>query len=427
MPPHAAAPFIMGTGPAIIGAIALVGSGYAFKKFVYDPHLAPIVEAAWAERHEFFRAVRNRRETNEPIAVAVPAHPPSVGTSTSVKSEDHANHLRKRTSAQRSSGSLELEEMPLLPRGVGLENGASVEVPGPSKPKRVNRRRTSADSNPFDDPPARRRSHSESDRELTPKPLIEIDDARPASAQDAEVREVIFSMPSELPSAPSHAGQSGTASPATSRPPAPSTTFSFLSLSQQSSPESMPAVIDSFSLGGAARRLDTGEGSVEGAGSGTGDALEAQSTTTLDDARSTATLDDARSATFDDDIVSLPDTTLSGSGYEDAESYSPPPLFRALTPTAAAQTASGALSPSGSGSGAGARTGLLGLARASSDDETAAGELGMSYVFPTPLAAIGISRGPQSVISISESEAEAEDGWRTDSEWEAVGSEAGGA
>ncbi|KAL1406244.1 hypothetical protein Q8F55_007938 [Vanrija albida] len=85
--------------PIIIGtAIAAVGSAYAFKKFVYDPHVAPFIDALIAAH----RSNNGYERVPVPVAqVSHPAGPPaySGGRSTAVD-VDGSPTLRRRRPAE---------------------------------------------------------------------------------------------------------------------------------------------------------------------------------------------------------------------------------------------------------------------------------------------------------------------------------------
>ncbi|RXK37487.1 hypothetical protein M231_05208 [Tremella mesenterica] len=79
MPLHPV-PIILG------GTLALIGSGYAFKKFVYDPHLAPLIEAFLASRQP-------HKDHYEFIPIPIV----SAGTSTARQDHPTSGHLRRRS------------------------------------------------------------------------------------------------------------------------------------------------------------------------------------------------------------------------------------------------------------------------------------------------------------------------------------------
>ncbi|WWD21429.1 hypothetical protein CI109_105914 [Kwoniella shandongensis] len=415
--------------PIILGTLAVIGSGYAFKKFIYDPHLAPLIEALLAQHS--LSSPHRHNEADRQVPIPVPAS--SSGSTTA--RQHHHTHLRRRSHARRSSSEYELNESLLHHRhqrrvshdhdhdhdhalGHGEIEEAEAEAEGEaawgrtssyeldgstlksSPPKKAFHRHMNSVTSP--DHTKLRRSSSET---RTHVPLIDLGDdhARPESPQDAEVREVIFNYaPTPLhhrsgantPSRPSSVSLNpflalAAATPEFGASPyttsmtlpeqspvqdqihlaAPSTTFSFLSLSQQSSPEPVNDSLQSLSVSfGTAAEL-----------------VEHPST-----------------GTREDDVISLPETTTSG--YEDAESYSP--ISRALSPLPPTRTASPTPVP------------MLAQQGGSLDSATV-GDLGMSYVMPT-----SGRRGPMSVVSMTESDVE--DGWRSESEWEAVGSEVGG-
>ncbi|TYJ53590.1 hypothetical protein B9479_005795 [Cryptococcus floricola] len=278
----------MGPGPIILGGIAIVGTGYAFKKFVYDPHLAPLIEAAIEEarhrsrNHHFPWEIRPQPHAqhtgheSEPIAVPVSA-------STTALSPTHST-LRRR-SVQKNIDDFEMDSRPLS-RSV---SGPGLEKQGPSD----RRGWDGAEHDPFLDPPSydtariyQEKYHQPSSSASRPlggagvgaseKPLP----GRPESAQDAEIRSLLFDAP-HTPSHPDPSpfqGQEGVPfmaicpphpssfhphhpnpnSPSSSSAgagvlsdegAAPSTTFSFLSLSpsQLPSPQTPANAINDLS------------------------------------------------------------------------------------------------------------------------------------------------------------------------------------
>ncbi|KAK8847339.1 hypothetical protein IAR55_005196 [Kwoniella newhampshirensis] len=419
--------------PIILGTLAVIGSGYAFKKYIYDPHLAPLIEALLAQ-HAI--ASTDRHATPErQIPVPVPA-----SSASTTSRQHHQTHLRRRSHARRYSSEYELNESLLhhqhqhrvshnhdhdheqgenAMREAAWVKTSLYDMEGSrlsSPNKGIHRRRDSDNSRHIH--PTRKCS-LEHPLPVHVAPLIDLDDAhRPESPQDAEVREVIFNY------APTPLHHSGTSTSARSSspsinpflsnddvqpspsslvtltspgqvsgsdqrlPPAPSTTFSFLSLSQQSSPESMNVHLESLSFGTAAELVNSTDTGRE------------------------------RRVDLEDDVISLPETSISG--YEDAESYSPisrglspaPPTRSTSptsTPTAHSRSQADCITPRGAS-----------VARMQSSPDPI-GELGMSYVIP-PSSVFG-RRGPMSVVSMTESDVE--DGWRSESEWEAVSSDAG--
>lgn len=333
--------------PIIIGGtLALIGSGIAFKKFVYDPHLAPLLEAYLAQ------LVHHHRDTYEPVAVPVA----SAGRSTA-RADHHPTTLRRRSRPSVSSQEEYELRQPLL-------NDYAVRVP---------REQDSWDRVPAREPRVRKDSHalvdtSAVDQEVrrvifdyhTPRPLSP---AKPppipasltpppmASLAGLQMAPDIHAPPDQTPVTLQLPGQPEGHVPA-------STTFSFLSLSQASSPE-VPFI-----------------------------GLPSLSQTLVP-----ADLHSAR----EEDVISLPETM---SSYVDAESYSPS-ISRAASPSRLPREVM--------------RGGEVGPEA-----------VGMSYVganVPSPHRLSSstrrpISRGPRSVVSLSDGE---ESGWRSEtSEWEAL-------
>ncbi|ODN82286.1 hypothetical protein L202_02566 [Cryptococcus amylolentus CBS 6039] len=198
----------MGPGPIILGGIAIVGTGYAFKKFVYDPHLAPLIEAAIEEarhrsrNHHFPWETRPQPHAqhteHESEAIAVP-----VSASTTALSPAYTT-LRRR-SVQKNIDGFEMDSRPLS-RSI---SGPGLEKQGPSD----RRGWDGAEHDLFLDPPSndtariyQEKYHQSSSSASTPlggagfgapeKPLP----GRPESAQDAEIRSLLF----DAPHTPSH-------------------------------------------------------------------------------------------------------------------------------------------------------------------------------------------------------------------------------
>lgn len=321
-------------------------------QFVYDPHVAPFIEALLAA-HASQRAA--------PIPTSPVAVPTNSYTARSSARRDRGVELRRR----RPSSEHELRE-PLVERSERRDTGNG------GGGGRVE------------------------DRSV---PLIDLSD-RVTSSQDAEVREVIFKIPTPAPSNSSTPGPSlerpppgrsprqpgsrvlsprqGDTSIATISPrrdhallsprhnhgnlPAygpESTTFSFLSLSQASSPELNHVELERLSFSG----------------------MSTPPVVTSDQWAEVHRPYPSERRSLEEDVVSLPET--STSGYEDAESCSP---------------VNGAQSP-----------------------VTIYGQLDRALGSPDALTerVAGQStriRGPMSVVSVSESE-----GWDDgDSDWEGM-------
>lgn len=264
--------------PLVVGGtIAVLGTSYAFKKvsldplearilwetaahydqFVYDPHLAPLVDAFLATH------THDSRRLNDPVSVRTTSRDGNPG---------HSHHstgiLRRRGNRHQHQQADDGEER----EGLLL---ADLEDRRESIPQAVNQTPRLVDPLPV---PTHKRPSA-----------IRSSSDRPQS-QDAEIRSVIFNHPASppAPSAPSSAigmmGTGGIMLMPEIQPPAhrtsphaygPSTTFSFLSLSQASSPEVPTTMLDSMTS-----------------------VLQGEAT---------------------DDMVSLPDTT---SGYESTEPFS---------------------------------------------------------------------------------------------------------
>ncbi|KAK4683699.1 hypothetical protein P7C73_g6531, partial [Tremellales sp. Uapishka_1] len=84
--------------PIVIGTtLAVIGSGYAFKKFIYDPHLAPLLEA-FLQAHQ----ITLPSQSHPPVAVRSSSYSPTSGTTSA---RDHGRRLTRRRRAD-----VELEE-----------------------------------------------------------------------------------------------------------------------------------------------------------------------------------------------------------------------------------------------------------------------------------------------------------------------------
>lgn len=413
---------------------------------MYDPHLASYIESAWEtswssaeavadkirmpsvhhlhrhrQGHRYERVEEEEGEEVEGKAIAMPV----IGTSTAIVSPgggewgSKGKSLRRRGSkkAGNEERELGLEFKPANP----LYELPSSSLSPPSPNMAGNPFKTSRTPTPI----TAAVSVSATKGWQTPEYAV----TRPDSAQDAEVRSVIFNVPSTFsPSAPSLSPPSwsnihapvrlssptsvvGVSSPNEERGsfgspshfspvngsgfvPAPSTTFSFLSLSQQSSPRYIPQAFNEFTF-------DRDDRMSERAATGY--------------AGSPRMIREGGGAR-EDDVISLAET--STTGFEDAEAYSPMPLSRTLSGS------SGSL-----GSQAGNPFNMPSIA---AGDDAFIDTLGLTYVMPPLSSHVHANkpsshpypqrRGPMSVVSVSGSEA---DEGRTDSEWEAVGSEYG--
>ncbi|WVN89495.1 uncharacterized protein L203_104720 [Cryptococcus depauperatus CBS 7841] len=90
----------IGAAPIILGAFAVVGTGYLVKKFVYDPHLAPILDA-WQKQfqeqswHQFrSNDCLQERKEHEQDMVAMAIRMPS--TAVAPTDEGYERGLRRR-------------------------------------------------------------------------------------------------------------------------------------------------------------------------------------------------------------------------------------------------------------------------------------------------------------------------------------------
>ncbi|WWC67867.1 uncharacterized protein I206_101784 [Kwoniella pini CBS 10737] len=223
-------------GTTLATAIVVIGTGYAFKKFVYDPHISHHIEALIAQHHQ----AHSHPYAAIPIPVSEEdSNVPVEGISTSYR--DHHTSLRRRNINRSSSGprphEYELQERPVEHFRENVEDEANY---GGASKYELDESRLSL----LGDHPTKSTE------------LIDLDDNfRAESPQDREIQEVIFNLVptplrsgSSTPSAQnpfstpdenlevSHLDiQRGRLDPRTS-----STSFSFLSLSQVSSPEQTP-------------------------------------------------------------------------------------------------------------------------------------------------------------------------------------------
>ena len=100
----------------------------------------------------------------------------------------------------------------------------------------------------------------------------------------------------------------------------------------------------------------------------------------------------------EDDIISLPETSISG--YEDAETYSPMSRSPRMSPPRIHTT----LSPFSDS-----------VQSPTETRDNLVSDIGMTFVLP--VAPFATQHGPMSVVSMGESEG---DDWRSESDWEAV-------
>lgn len=413
---------------------------------MYDPHLASYIESAWEtswssaeavadkirmpsvhhlhrhrQGHRYERVEEEEGEEVEGKAIAMPV----IGTSTAIVSPgggewgSKGKSLRRRGS--KKAGNEEREVGLEFKPGNPLYELPSSSLSPPSPNMAGNPFKTSRTPTPI----TAAVSVSATKGWQTPEYAV----TRPDSAQDAEVRSVIFNVPSTFsPSAPSLSPPSwsnshapvrlssptsvvGVSSPNEERGsfgspshfspvngsgfvPAPSTTFSFLSLSQQSSPRYIPQAFNEFTFDRDDRMSERAATGYSG---------------------SPRVIREGGGAR-EDDVISLAET--STTGFEDAEAYSPMPLSRTL---------------SGSSGSLGSQAGNpFNRPNIAAGDDAFIDTLGLTYVMPPLSSHVHANkpsshpypqrRGPMSVVSVSGSEA---DEGRTDSEWEAVGSEYG--
>lgn len=298
--------------------------------------------------------------------------------------KDPSLTLRRRSNRKNSNETHELREHLIPKRG-----SSAYELSGPyvSPPRRAVPLDVAADENTF-----RRRSTR----------LIDLDTDLPTSIQDAEVREIIFNNPSDRPSTPHYpfpgtanlrqSSQTQAGAEGSTKPVPESTTYSFLSLSQSSSPEVSQSMLGSWIT------PTTSTSAVAGM------AVPPSSPQTL---RSPDLPRVSLRSPFEDDVMSISSSGMSG--YEDAETYSPGasrvmgqsaiPAFPAseTVPSGASQSENGSRNDNEG------RGDALGLSNP-------VDSLGMAWV--EARSSLSGMRSPMSVLSLTESE-----GWRSD-EWE---------
>lgn len=332
----------------ICGSIALVGSGYAFKKvplpylifetkanrqLVYDQHLAHYIEAF----------IANHLPTSEPrLAAPVQSrseHEERSTGSTSAWSKG-VNRLRRRKASQEDEEPLiSLEERPAF-KALQESPPHAPRVPSPTIPP------TSSAHNREDE-------HDLRDVD----PLAKWHDPSGPNSHDDEIKSSIFNLPTASNQSHHESGETQLQPPA--QEAGPSGTFSFLSLSQLSSPEAPAAMLDSMTFSHLASGSDwaasSGQRRSEDGGGRNEDREEGRDR--------------------GDEVMSMPDTGYSTEAFSNISS--PRSGYRSPLSENSGHT--------GSGSGTREDTGL-GLA---------VEDLGMSFV---PL------KRQASVVSMSESE-----------------------
>ncbi|WWC59338.1 uncharacterized protein I303_101890 [Kwoniella dejecticola CBS 10117] len=366
-------PVSVAVGTTIATAIVVIGTGYAFKKFVYDPHISHHIEALIAHHQHH----HSQSQSHAPIPASGPRgdndhDDVSIGRASTLY-RDHTS-LRRRNVNRSNSGSgsheYEYELQGRLSASSRHVLQDETEYGGASKYE-------------LDESRISLLSHRDHDRQTTFKSnrLIDLDEnVRPESPQDREIQEVIFNLaPTPLQ------GRSGSSTPSTLNPfvsphdsrqvteprslaPADrldprtsSTSFSFLSLSQASSPDQIYPHLHSGAEQVDALVADPGE---------EGDEQETGTPTIADDNER------AGDGNGDgDDVISISDNGMTE--YQDAEAYTP--ISRALSRNSIFDSVP---SP-----------------RVNNADPL--GEMGLSYVPVVPT-----TRGPMSVISMDGSESE---------------------
>lgn len=389
-------------------------------QFIYDPHLAPYIEALLAAHRQSVRStpVRHRHADSVPV--------PSVGVSSARR--EHHTKLRRRTSRQvgaehelldnqrsyESEGGVRrrpIDDGKLEKKG-GSEDG---RMRSPVGDENVWRRRDieeDADEmwgrpSAYDlkdsvllitDTPERSRSysHPSPSRRISDsvQPLIDLDPIpHPTTTPEEEIRSVIFNY---APTPATH--QSGSATPAHPTSANPFLTSATITPDIHVNPSAAPV---NLTIPGRVENLDDSMSMSSLSFSKTFSPPPAQAGLGGMSADQWASLSMSSSRREEDDLISLPET--STSGYEDAETYSP--VSRALSPVRIHSAFSPPHNP------------VL-PSHIASEGDGLVDELGLSYAIPLS----GVQRGPMSVVSLSESEGEEiGDGWRSESEGEGVG------
>ncbi|WWC86967.1 uncharacterized protein L201_001848 [Kwoniella dendrophila CBS 6074] len=386
-------PVSVAVGATLATAIVVIGTGYAFKKFVYDPHLSHHIEALIAQHNQHHPT----DTSNRPIPVSVESERSSPVEATSTSFKDHYTSLRRRNVHRESldrhfnnNTGYELNERTKHEIGHTERN----EGYGGKSKYKLDESRLSLLGHSSNTQSSDRLIELESDENII---------RRSESPQEREVKEVIFRFtPSSTPLRsgsstpnstlnPSHLTFNPFTSPeddvtaeripllsssvnqhmtdlsvskrskdnSNLDPRTSSTSFSFLSLSQASSPEQIHPHLDSLHINNA--RSILGDDDVD------------EGTPTLPD---------------DEEIQSISGTNHS-TDYEDAESYTP--VSRSLSRTSDNNTSHP-------------------LESVHLETNHLIDDLGLSYVPIVP-----ITRGPLSVISVDGSELEMSEG-----EWDVV-------
>ncbi|WWD00497.1 hypothetical protein V866_007413 [Kwoniella sp. B9012] len=376
-------------GTTIATAIVVIGTGYAFKKFVYDPHLSHHIEALISQHQQ-----QQQHRQAIPISIPVDSEEANLastrtrGLSTSTSYTDHHTSLRRRNINNHREV-----------HGDGDESTYELKERTYPQPKEKEDRYGGASTFELDESQSDLLGESSNPRARAGKLVDLVDDGdfdhgheRSESPQEREIKEVIFSLtPTPLRSnsrTSTPLQRSGHVTPEPVNPflspedthvtlyqpkdddhldpRTSSTSFSFLSLSQASSPESLPhtSLIPHHHQ---QQPQSTRDAYVEG--------LEDE----ID--YGTPTLADGNNEE-EEEMITLSDidvVSVSNTEYEDAESYTP--VSRSLS----RNSNPAQVDPS------------YGIVNG----------MGLSYI---PLS-VPSTRGPMSVISVDDSASVGESDW----------------
>ncbi|WVQ69171.1 uncharacterized protein L199_007387 [Kwoniella botswanensis] len=376
-------------GTTIATAIVVIGTGYAFKKFVYDPHLSHHIEALISQH-------QHQQQQRQAIPISIPVDSEEVnlvstrtrGLSTSTSYTDHHTSLRRRN----INNHREVH---------GDGDGLTYELKERTYPQPKEKEDGYGGASTFelDESQSNLLGESSNPRPRAGKLVDLVDDGdldhgheRSESPQEREIKEVIFSLtPTPLRSnsrTSTPLQRSGHVTPEPVNPflspedthvslyqpndddhldpRTSSTSFSFLSLSQASSPESLPHTSLIPHHQQQQPQL-------------TRDAYVAELEDEID--HGTPTLADG-SNEEEEEMLTLSDidvVSVSNTEYEDAESYTP--VSRSLS----RNSNPAQVDPS------------YGVVN----------EMGLSYI---PLS-VPSTRGPMSVISVDDSASVGESDW----------------
>ncbi|OCF58891.1 hypothetical protein L486_03383 [Kwoniella mangroviensis CBS 10435] len=368
-------------GTTIATAIVVIGTGYAFKKFVYDPHLSHHIEALISQH-------QHQQEQRQAIPISVPVDAEEAklgstrtrGLSTSTSYADHHTSLRRRNITNHrevhgdgDESTYELKERTYSqPEQKGdIYGGASRFESDESQSSLLGE-----SSNP--------KTRAGKLIDLADDGFVEHEHGGSDSPQEREIREVIFSLtPTPLRSnsrTSTPLQRSGHVTPESVNPflspedahvlldrpkdddhldpRTSSTSFSFLSLSQASSPDPLPHpnLINHQQQHPSNRYAHVEE---------------------VEEDYGTPTIGDDED---EQEVLSLSDIiSVSNTEYEDAESYTP---------------VSRSLSRNSNPAQADPSYGIV-------------NEMGLSYI---PLS-VPSTRGPMSVISVDDSASVGESDW----------------